>query len=423
MEYIADILNWFGGLPGPVMMFLLFTVINLILGLGIGKSIKSSFMYALGLFALSTFAYDIFLSTISGVGNAMVEHIGLTKTIVDFGSGVTPIIMSHPIIIWAIPIGLGVNILLIVTGLAKTLDVDLYNMMYFWGSVGVLTYVATDGNFLFAMLAIAICGIVTIKVADWSAPYIHEALPQLKGLSFPYVYSCFYGPVAYLFNKIFDKIPFLRDSNLSADTIKQKLGVFGEPGVAGFILGIVMGLLGGYTFTNSLLVGIKIGAALYFVPLSTNILIQGLNETTAAITKIVKKKFAKRDILIGLDGVVMSTAPEDLALGLLLIPVAILLSIILPWNHVLPIGMLSVGFILVAGFMPFFKMNILKGFVFLFVVITCELAIGEAMAPLFTQIAMEASVDIPWGSVEITNAANFPNLLAWFFAWIQGIIA
>ena len=127
--------------------------------------------------------------------------------------------------------------------------------------------------------------------------------------------------------------------------------------------------------------------------------------------------------MIGLDGVVMSTAPEDLALGLLLIPVAILLSIILPWNHVLPIGMLSVGFILVAGFMPFFKMNILKGFVFLFVVITCELAIGEAMAPLFTQIAMEASVDIPWGSVEITNAANFPNLLAWFFAWIQGIIA
>ena len=41
MEYIADILNWFGGLPGPVMMFLLFTVINLVLGLGIGKSIKS----------------------------------------------------------------------------------------------------------------------------------------------------------------------------------------------------------------------------------------------------------------------------------------------------------------------------------------------------------------------------------------------
>lgn len=119
----------------------------------------------------------------------------------------------------------------------------------------------------------------------------------------------------------------------------------------------------------------------------------------------------------------MSTAPEDLALGLLLIPVAILLSVILPWNHVLPIGMLSVGFILVAGFMPFFKMNILKGFVFLFIVITCELAIGELMAPLFTQIAMTAAVDIPWGSVQITNAANMPNLLALLFGWLQGIIA
>lgn len=423
MHYIVDAINWFGSLPGPVMMFLLFTVINLLLRLGVGKSIKSAFMYALGLFALSTFAYDIFLATISGVGNAMVQNLGLTKTIVDFGSGVTPIIMSHPLIIWAIPVGLGVNILMIVTGLAKTLDVDLYNMMYFWGSVGVLTYVSTNGNVVFAILAIAICGAITIKVADWSAPYIHEALPQLKGLSFPYVYSCFYGPIAYWFNKLFDKIPFLRDSKLSADTVKEKLGFFGEPAVAGFLLGIVMGLLGGYSITDSIVVGIKIGAALYFVPLSINVLIQGLNETTAAITSLVKKKFAGRDILIGLDGVVMSTAPEDLALGLLLIPVAILLSVVLPWNHVLPIGMLSVGFILVAGFMPFFKMNILKGFVFLFVVITCELAIGELMAPLFTQIAMSAAVDIPWGSVQITNAANMPNLLALFFGWLQGIIA
>ena len=36
---------------------------------------------------------------------------------------------------------------------------------------------------------------------------------------------------------------------------------------------------------------------------------------------------------------------------------------------------------------------------------------------------MTAAVDIPWGSVQITNAANMPNLLALLFGWLQGIIA
>ena len=421
MNYIVDFLNWFGSLPGPVMMFLLFTVINLLLRIKPGIAVKSAFMYALGLFALSTFAFDIFLGTVVGVGNAMVENLGITKTIVDFGSGVTPIILANPIIVWAIPIGIGVNIIMILLKLTKTLDVDIYNMLYFWGSVGVLTFTAT-GNYVYAFLAIAITGAVTLKLADWEAPYIHEALPQYKGLSFPYVYSCYYGPLAYWFNKLFDKIPFIRDSKLDAETIKKKFGALGEPGMIGFMLGIIMGLLGGYSITDALLVGIKIGAALYFVPLSTNILIQGLNETTTVLTKLVKSKFKDRDIYIGLDGVVIAGLPENLAVGLLLIPIAILVSLVLPWNKVLPIGMLSVGFILVSVFMPFFKMNILKGIIFCFVVVICELAIGQVMAPYFTQIAMSAGVDIPWGSVQITNAANMPNLLTYFFVWLQGII-
>ena len=106
MNMIIDALNWFGKLPSPVMMFLLFLVINLILRIGIGKSIKAAFMYSLGLFALSTFAFDIFLGTVVSVGDAMVANLGFTKTIVDFGSGVTPIILANPIVVWAIPIGI-----------------------------------------------------------------------------------------------------------------------------------------------------------------------------------------------------------------------------------------------------------------------------------------------------------------------------
>lgn len=176
MDIIVDALNWFGKLSGPVMMFLLFLFINLILRIGIGKSIKAAFMYSLGLFALSTFAFDIFLGTVVSVGNAMVSNLGLTKTIVDFGTGVTPIILSNPIVVWAIPIGILLNIVMLLFKLTKTLDVDIYNILYFWGMPAVLVLTATR-SMVFALLSIVITGVLTLKIADWSAPKIHAVLP------------------------------------------------------------------------------------------------------------------------------------------------------------------------------------------------------------------------------------------------------
>ena len=184
-----------------------------------------------------------------------------------------------------------------------------------------------------------------------------------------------------------------------------------------------MAIMGGYKFTDALMVGIKLGAALYFVPICTKILIEGLNETSSVLTAWVKKHFKDREIYIGLDGVLLSSMPETLAVGLLLVPIALLVAFILPWNQVLPIGMLSVGFILCGIFMPFFKMNILKGALFCVVVVTCELAIGQLMAPYFTQMAISGGAAIPYGSIQITNAANVTNLICVkLFEFIQSIM-
>lgn len=411
MNVIINAFNWFGKLPGPVMMFIIFLVLNLIIRISPGKAIRSAFLYAMGLFALTTFAFDVFLGTVVGVANAMIDNMGLTMTVVDFGSGITPVILSNPIVVWAIPVGIALNAVMLVLKLTKTLDVDIYNMLYFWGMAGVLVYVATGGNVVFSILAIILTGVMTLKVADWTAPHIHKILPQYKGISFPYVYSAFYAPVAYWFNKLFDMVPFIRNSNVSAEVVQKKLGVLGEPGLIGFVLGVVMSIMGGYNFAGIMETGIKFGASLYFIPLSTKILIQGLNETTSVMTEWVKRKFSDREIYIGLDGVLLAGLPESLAVGLLFIPIALLVSVILPGNRVLPVGMLSVGFILVALFMPFFKMNILKGALFCVIVVACELYIGTLLAPVFTEIAVQSGYDIPYGAVQITNAGNFPNLI------------
>ena len=285
----------------------------------------------------------------------------------------------------------------------------------------ILVSVVT-GNIVFSILSIIITAILTLKVADWTAPRIHKILPQYKGLSFPYVYSAFYAPLACLFDKLFNKIPFINNSNISADTIRNKLGVLGEPGIIGFFLGIIMAILGKYNFSDIMFTGIKLGASLYFIPFSTKILIEGLNETTSVMTDLVKRKFKNREIYIGLDGVLLAGLPESLAVGLLFVPIALLVAIVLPGNKVLPVGMLSVGFILVALFMPFFKMNILKGAIFSIIVVSCELYIGTLLAPVFTEIAFRAGYVIPYDAVQITNAGNLPNLICVeLFKFIQSI--
>lgn len=410
MDSVINAVRWFVSLPSPVLMFIIFLVINLSFRMKFTRALKASFLYAMGLFALSTFTFDVFLGTVSGAATAMVERLGLSMTAVDYGVGVTPIIMAKPLVLLALPIGLLTNLAMLALRWTKTLDVDIWNVIYFMGATGVLVFVATN-NLVFSILAIIISMALTLKFADWSSDHIANVLPKFKGLSFPYVYAIFYTPLAYLFNKLFDKIPFIRDSKLSAADVRKKVGVFGEPGMIGFIVGILMAILAGYNFQQIILTGIKVGASLHFIPMTMSVLIEGLSETTSVIAEWAQNKFQGREFLIGMDGVLPAAEPEALAVGALMAPIAIIVSLILPGNTVLSVGMLSVAFILIGLSMPFFKMNILKGLLFSIVVIAIELLLGTIMAPYFTQLAIEGGVAIPYGATQITNACCATNAL------------
>ncbi|MDD2522428.1 MAG: hypothetical protein PHW11_06395 [Anaerolineaceae bacterium] len=410
MDKVIEAVRWFVSLPSPALMFFIFFVINLIFGMKFTRALKAALLYALGLFALSTFAFDVFLGTVGGAATAMIQRLGLSMSAVDYGVGVTPIIMAKPLVLLALPVGLLTNFVMLALRWTKTLDVDIWNVIYFMGATGVLVFVATN-NIAFAVLSIIISMVITLKVADWSSKHISDVLPKFKGLSFPYVYSIFYTPLAYWFNKLFDLVPAIKNSKLSAADVRKKVGIFGEPAMIGFIVGLIMAILAGYDFQNIVLTGIKVGASLHFIPMTMSVLIEGLSETTTVIAEWAQDKFKDREFLIGMDGVLPAAEPEALAVGALMAPIAIIVSLILPGNTVLPVGMLSVTFILIGLSMPFFKMNILKGLLFSVVVIAIELWLGTIMAPYFTQLAIEGGVAIPYGATQITNACCATNVL------------
>ena len=69
----------------------------------------------------------------------------------------------------------------------------------------------------------------------------------------------------YPFAKLLDKIPFFR-YELNAQTLKQKIGIFGENHVLGFIVGTIVGLIGGQG-VGALLTGVQAGTALTLFPM------------------------------------------------------------------------------------------------------------------------------------------------------------
>lgn len=83
-------------------------------------------------------------------------------------------------------------------------------------------------------------------VADHTAKDYQE-FNGMPGISVPCTTSLL-GLIAKPFNALLDKIPGVNKLDASPEKIRSTIGIFGELGVMGVVIGVVIGLLGGYQF-------------------------------------------------------------------------------------------------------------------------------------------------------------------------------
>jgi len=417
-DTIRSFLSWFAFLEAPIMMSIIFVIVNLALRMKPGKAIRSALLYGVGLFGLLTFT-GIFANTIAPLGQALVERTGVQMTAIDYGIGIVGVILSNPSVMLAIPIGIALNVVLLMLGWTKTMDLDIFNILIFWGAPFILVLVDT-GSIILATIACILTGAITLKLADWSAPYIHKALPQYKGLSFPHLNAVFWPPLALYINKFFDAIPGFKDWNLDADGIRKRLGVIGDPIIIGLVVGALLAFLAGKDLKDILVTGLSLGAAIHFIPTMIGVLMEGLNATSTVLGNWVRARYPEREIYIGLDAVLTVGHPETLAAGLLLVPLWLLLGIILPGNTTLPFGMLATAYITICLVMPFFRMNVLRGVIMGLVIFAINLYLASMAAPYYTAVA--AAGELPMGASQVTIACcPLWALAVPFFRFIAGI--
>jgi PTS system galactitol-specific IIC component len=349
--------------------------------------------------------------SIGTASQAMIERLGLSLDILDVGWPIAAAItFATPIAVILIPIIFIFNIILLSLNQTKTMDVDLWN---YWHLIfpGAMVYYATD-SIVIAIVATLVNAYVVFKLADWTAPAV-EKFFGLPGISLPHGETVNFAPITYALNKIWDKIPGINKININAGTLKDKLGLFGEPMMIGLVLGLGMGFLAGYDSKEIIQLGIQMSAVMILMPRMVALLMEGLSPIADAAKSFIQKRFPGKKVYIGLDAAVVTAHPAIITVALLMVPITILLAAILPFNRLLPFADLAVLPFTVIWSVAASKGNIFRGLLNAIVSLCIVFFIATNLGALTTTLAHAVGFAFPEGATMISGIDMSSHITLW----------
>jgi PTS system galactitol-specific IIC component len=389
---LYDFVQYFLGLGAIVMLPIVIFILALCFRIKPSKAFRSALVVGIGFVGVFTI-FNLMGAQVGPAAQAIVQRTGLDLPDVDLGwAPLSAITWGTVIAPFAIVLTLVINLVMLAFKWTKTVDIDIWNYWHF-AFAGALVYVAT-GNFFLGLLGSAIAAIVIIKIADWCAP-LTQKYCGLPGISLPTLSSAVFFPIGLLGNWILDKIPGINKLQADPVHIQKRFGIFGEPMMVGFMLGVLLGILAGYDFKGVLSLAIYLAAVMYILPRMVRILMDGLIPVSDGVKDFMAKRFPDRkDFYIGLDIAVAIGNPAIIATGLLLTPIAILLAFIVPGNQTLPVADLSNLAVFCSMIVVACNQNIVRAVIIAIPCLIGDLLICSAASPLITQLATTVGYDM-----------------------------
>lgn len=386
MNWVIAGLNWISGLGPMVMMPIVIFILGIIFKVKMGTLIKSSLTIGVG-FAGVNIVINWFVQQVGPSVHLMVKHWGIQTSIMDVGWP------ARAAATWAFPLAaivvfivLALNILMIITKTTNTVMVDFWSYNHYIFTGALVCYLTKSA--VAALVASAVDAAISFKLADWTAPLAQKYF-GLEGISFPTANSVGWAPVAWALNKLWSIIPGINKIDGRPEKIQKKFGFVGEPLFMGFIIGIIIGALAGEDIGKILIVGMSTSATMVLTPKMMQILMQGLIPFANSIKELLNKKFPGNKFTIGIDAALTVANSSAIACGIIMVPITLILSAILPGNRLLPISDIAYQAMWLSAWpVAFSKGNVFRG-ILSTIVITCfVLWIGTALAPIHTQLAI-----------------------------------
>ncbi|WP_203583262.1 PTS galactitol transporter subunit IIC [Planococcus soli] len=412
-------LQWFVDLGASVLLPILIFIFALVLGTKPGKALRAGIIVGIGFVGINL-VIGLLVSSLGPAAQSMVDNFGFELNTIDVGwPAASAISYGTSLGSLAIPLGVGVNLLLLTFGLTKTLNVDIWN---FWhvAFTGSLVYALTS-DFWLGVLTIIVHLLLLYLMADVLAKHI-EKFYGFQNITFPHGTSAPSAFVAMPMNWVFDRIPGFNKLEADPESIQKRLGILGDSTIIGVLIGILIGVLAGYDIPGILQLSIQTGAVMVLLPRMVALLMEGLIPVSEAAGEFVKKRFPGRDLYIGMDSALAIGHPAVLSSALLIVPITIFMAVLLPGNSVLPFADLASIPFLICLMVPIFRGNIIRTVIGGSIYIGVGFYIATWIAPLFTDAAIASNFEMG----ENTSISSLIDGAVWttfIFVWIPKILS
>jgi len=400
------------GLGAAVMMPLIFTVLGTLIGIKFSRALKSGLLVGVGFVGLGVVT-ALLTSNLGPALKGMTELYHLNLPYFDLGwPAAAAVAYSCAVGAFIIPVCLGVNVVMLVTGTTRTVNIDLWNYWHF-AFLGAMVFFTT-GSLAWAFYAAIVLYVITLCMADFTAKGFQTYYKDMDGISIPQPFCQSFTPFAVAISWLLDRIPGFNKLDIDAEGMKKKFGLFGEPLFLGVIIGCAIAALRCPSWKavvdgipGILKLGVTVGAVMELIPRITALFIEGLKPISQAVQAKLESRVGERtdssvsptptrnsnSFSIGMSPALVIGHPTTLVVSILLIPVILFLSVFLPGNKFLPLASLAAMFYLFPCVLPITKGNVPKTFIVGLVALVCGLFFVTNLTPAFTKAIVAANCD------------------------------
>ncbi|EHN4308998.1 TPA: PTS galactitol transporter subunit IIC [Listeria monocytogenes] len=339
MESLQSVIQFILNLGAAVFVPALMIIIGLIVRMKVRDAVSAGIILGVAFLGMNI-VIGFMIEALTPAAQGLAERTGINLSILDGGwTSMATLAWAWPFAFLMFPLQLGINAIMLVINKTKTLNVDLWNV---WGKI--LTAVLIIGVTQNVYLAFIVAGIQIVTeliLCDANQRQIQE-LNGIPGVTVSHgmmIFCIFLMPLDWLLKKI----PALR-KDMDANALKDKIGIFAENHVRGFIIGGLLGIAAGYDVAKTLMLAMQAAAALTLFPMVAKLFMQALSPLSDGISEFMKRKFKNRELFIGLDWPILAGCSEVWVAIVLMVPVTLIFALILPGNGVLPFaGILNIS--------------------------------------------------------------------------------
>ncbi len=415
MNTLTHFLDLFFSFKPYVMLPVFMLFIALFVRMNITAAFLSALKLAVG-FAGVFIVFSFFVDNIKPAVEAIMTVRGLNFPVLDVGwPPLAAITWGSPIAPISILLIIVINIIMIATNTTKTIYIDMWN---FWhlALMGALILSVTE-SFLLGILAVCLITVYNIKMADWAAPHV-EIEGGLPGVTISPISVVGLLPFSVTMDYLYDKIPGFNKLNYNPEKGNSKIGLLSEPMIIGVIIGALLGTTAGYSIKLILELSIHLAAVMFLLPKCGELIGQGIGPVSQALKVWIQHRFPKKhELYVAVNPEVLMSNKSVMITGLILMPIALIIALVLPGNKVLPLGDLPNLISIMAVTVLVSRGNVIRSIVTGIPIVATFLLISTHVAGLITELSVKTGITFGAGQ-KITAFTDGGNHIRFFLLYL-----